>query len=80
IASTSFLRVRITGSTVEIEGYASSATELLPRLEASKVFRKAEFTSPTFRDARMNSDRFNIKMEIKRSKEHKGAPLKDAEK
>ncbi|MCL5237664.1 MAG: PilN domain-containing protein [Nitrospirae bacterium] len=73
-------RVRITGSTVEIEGYASSATELLPRLEASKVFRKAEFTSPTFRDARMNSDRFNIKMEIKRSKEHKGAPLKDAEK
>jgi general secretion pathway protein L len=57
-------RVRITGTTVELEGYASSATGLLPKLEASLHFGKAEFASPTFRDARMNADRFNIKMEI----------------
>ncbi|HXX58940.1 MAG TPA: PilN domain-containing protein, partial [Thermodesulfovibrionales bacterium] len=57
-------RVRVTDTTVEIEGYASSATEMLPKLEASKNFRKAEFASPTFRDARMNADRFVIKMEI----------------
>lgn len=57
-------RLRITDKTVEIEGYASSATELLPKLEASKFFQKLEFASPTFRDARMNADRFNIKMEI----------------
>jgi Tfp pilus assembly protein PilN len=57
-------RVRITDATVEIEGYASSATELLPKLEASKYFKKSEFASPTFRDARMNADRFIIKMEI----------------
>ncbi len=57
-------RLRITDKTVEIEGYASSATELLPKLEASKLLQKIEFASPTFRDARMNSDRFNIKMEI----------------
>lgn len=57
-------RLRITETTVEIEGYASSATGLLSKLEASPYFRKVEFASPTFRDTRMNSERFNIKMEI----------------
>ncbi len=57
-------RVRIIQSAVEIEGYASSATGLLSKLEASKYFRKAEFASPTFRDTRQNADRFIIKMEI----------------
>ena len=57
-------RTRITEETVEIEGYASTATELLTKLEQSKLFQKVEFTSPTIRDARMNADRFVIKMEI----------------
>ncbi|GEM_PF-278340 len=58
-------RVRVTETGVDIEGYAASASELLPRLEASKYFQKVEFASPTFRDVRMNTDRFVIKMEIK---------------
>jgi Tfp pilus assembly protein PilN len=62
-------RVRITQTTVELEGYASSATGILAKLEASPYFKKAEFSSPTFRDTRMNSDRFNIKMEIEGIKE-----------
>ena len=57
-------RARITQTNVELEGYAASATGLLPKLEASPLFKKAEFSSPTFRDARMNADRFNMKMEI----------------
>jgi Tfp pilus assembly protein PilN len=57
-------RVRVAETGVDIEGYAASASELLPRLEASKHFQKVEFASPTFRDVRMNSDRFVIKMEI----------------
>ena len=57
-------RIRITDSTVEIEGYAASATEILPKLEASRYFKKAEFSSPTFRDARLSADRFVIKTEI----------------
>jgi Tfp pilus assembly protein PilN len=57
-------RTRITEGTVEIEGYASTATELLTKLEQSKLFKKVEFTSPTIRDTRMNADRFVIKMEI----------------
>jgi hypothetical protein len=46
-------------------------------------FRKAEFASPTFRDARMNADRFNIKMEIegieKEEMEKKGETGADEE-
>jgi len=57
-------RTRITGETVEIEGYASTATEILPKLEQSKMFIKVEFTSPTIRDVRMNADRFVLKMEL----------------
>ena len=62
--STWLTRVRVSESTVNIEGYATSASTLLPKLETSKYFEKAEFASPTFRDKRMNADRFNIKMEI----------------
>lgn len=61
-------RVKSTETTVDIEGYATSATELLPKLEASKYFKKTEFATNTFRDARMNADRFTIKMEIEGSK------------
>ena len=57
-------RVRITEATVNIEGYAASTAGLLSKLEASKYFQKVEFASPTFRDSRMNADRFTIKMEI----------------
>lgn len=57
-------RMRITGETVETEGYAGSATEMLPKLEHSNLFKKVEFTAPTIRDARQNADRFVMKMEL----------------
>ena len=57
-------RARVTDTTVEIEGYSAAATELLSKLEASPFLKKVEFASPTFRDVRLNSDRFVIKMEI----------------
>lgn len=57
-------RTRIGTTSVDIEGYAAKATELLPKLEASHYFRKVEFASPIMWDARMNSERFNIKMEL----------------
>lgn len=56
-------RSRVTDETVETEGYAQSATEILPKLEQSAYFKKAEFSSPTIRDTRLNADRFVIKME-----------------
>jgi Tfp pilus assembly protein PilN len=57
-------RVRISENQVNIEGYAPSATLLVPKLEASPFFQKVEFASPTYRDPKLNQDRFQIKMEI----------------
>lgn len=64
-------RVRCTETTVEIEGYAASATDILPKLESSAYFKKVEFASPTIRDVRLNADRFIIKMEIEGLPEEK---------
>ena len=57
-------RTRVTETTVDIEGYANSSSEILPKLEQSKYLKKVEFASPTIRDARVNADRFVIKMEL----------------
>lgn len=67
-------RMKVTGTTVDLEGYASSANELLPKLEASPYLRKVEFASPTFRDARMNADRYVIKMEIEGARKIEPVP------
>lgn len=56
--------LRIKENTLEIDGYATSATELLPALDASAYFDRVEFASPTVRDRVMNSDRFRIRMQI----------------
>lgn len=56
-------RVRVSENQINIEGYAPSATLLVPKLEASPFFKKVEFASPTYRDPKLNQDRFQIKME-----------------
>lgn len=66
-------RVHVTDSTVGIEGYAASATDILSKLEGSPYFRKVEFASPTVRDGRMNADRFAIRMDIEGAGEEKNA-------
>lgn len=73
-------RARITETAVDIDGYAGSATELIPKLEASPHFKKTEFASPTFRDARLNADRFTIKMEIEGMKKTEGEKTAKGEK
>jgi general secretion pathway protein L len=70
-ARTWLMRLRITETTVEIEGYAASATEIIPKLENSKYFQKVEFASPTYRDPRQNSERFVIKMELRHANREK---------
>ena len=57
-------RVHVSDTSVAVEGYATSATTILPKIEASPYFTKVEFTSPTIRDIRMNADRFVIRMEL----------------
>jgi Tfp pilus assembly protein PilN len=58
-------RIRIFETQINIEGYAPSATSLIPRLEGSPLFKKIEYAAPTFKDTRQNMDRFQIKMELK---------------
>jgi Tfp pilus assembly protein PilN len=62
-------RFKVSDSGITIEGYAESATRLLQKLEASRYFKKVEFISPTFRDTRLNMERFSMKMEIEGIKE-----------
>jgi Tfp pilus assembly protein PilN len=57
-------RVHMGDAGVTVEGYATSAAEVLPRIEASTYFTKAAFASATTRDPRMNKDRFVIRMEL----------------
>lgn len=67
-------RIHINDENVSVEGYATSATDILPLIEASDHFAGAEFSSPTIRDSRMNADRFVIRMEIEgMKKEEPGA-------
>lgn len=73
-------RARIASTSVNIEGYAGKATELLPKLEASKYFRKVEFSSPIMRDARMTAEKFNIKMEIEGAKDIETGNIKNEKK
>ncbi len=61
-------RIHISGTALDIEGYADSATALLPKLEASNYFKKVEFASQTFRDVKKGIDRFQIRMEIEGAK------------
>lgn len=64
-------RIRITNTTVEIEGYAETTSGLLTAIENSKYFSKAEFASPTFKDISLKADRFVIKMLIEGSQKDK---------
>ncbi len=58
------VRLHITDSAVEIEGYAGSASEVLQKLEESNYLKKIEYASPTFRDSRLNADRFALKADL----------------
>ena len=64
-AKTWLTRLRIADPAVEFDGYASSAAEIIAKLENSKYFQRVEFASPTFRDSKRNTDRFVIKMELR---------------
>jgi Tfp pilus assembly protein PilN len=73
-------RLRVTGTIVEIEGYAHSATEVLSKLEASNAFKKAEFATQTIKDGRTNTDRFSIRMQTAHQSKLHVKALKDEKK
>jgi len=65
--------LRVREGIIEINGYATSATELLPLLDASPYFENVEFASPTVRDRVLKADRFRIKMQIVKERGGQGA-------
>ncbi|MFM7141225.1 MAG: PilN domain-containing protein [Alphaproteobacteria bacterium] len=54
---------RVRNDRVELEGFARSASDLVPLLEKSKHFRNAQFTSPVTK-VQNNQERFSLTTEI----------------
>jgi len=54
---------RVRSGRVEVEGFAASASELVPLLEKSPLFQNAQFTSPVTK-VQNNEERFSLTTEI----------------
>jgi general secretion pathway protein L len=54
---------RVRSGRVELEGFAASASELVPLLEKSPLFDGAQFTSPVTK-VQNNEERFSLTTEI----------------
>ena len=56
---------RVRNGRVELEGFASSASDLVPLLEKSRLFKNAKFTSPVTK-VQDNQERFSLTTELER--------------
>lgn len=54
---------RMRNGRVELEGFAASASDLVPLLEKSKLFKNAQFTSPVTK-VQNNQERFSLTTDI----------------
>ncbi len=54
---------RMRNGRVELEGFAASASDLVPLLEKSRLFKNAQFTSPVTK-VQNNQERFSLTTEI----------------
>ena len=54
----------ISENRIRLEGYADSSTALIPLLEKSPHIKNVRFSSPTYKDARMNKEKFRIEGEL----------------
>lgn len=60
-------RLRVSEASIDMEGYAKSAADVLARLKASKTLARAEFASPPVKDQRYG-ERFVVKIEMEGSR------------
>lgn len=58
-------RLIITDKDITLEGYAANASSLLAIIENSKYFKDVSISSTTFKDQRLNKERFQIKAGFK---------------
>ena len=54
---------RFRSGKIELEGFAKSASDLVPMLERSPFFKNAQFTSPVTK-VQDNQERFSLATEI----------------
>lgn len=59
--------IRLDGKTVQIEGYAQAASELISMLSAVPIFSKVEFVTPVIRDTQVSAERFQIRLQVERN-------------
>lgn len=60
------IQLQLRGGSLNLHGYADTASELIGRLSESPLFQAPEFRSPVTRDPRNNKERFHIEVQIKR--------------
>lgn len=65
--------LRYRESTVELQGSAESASNLVPLLERSPIFKNVGFTAPTNR-GRDNKETFSLKAELERPQDGRAKP------
>jgi general secretion pathway protein L len=57
---------RVEDDTVQIDGNSSNASELIPLLAGSPLFRNVTFASPVTRDPQRGTERFQIRIQVAR--------------
>jgi hypothetical protein len=57
-------RLQIDGYQITIQGEADTATTLIEKLESSRDFGSARFTSPIRQNIRTNKEQYNLSAEI----------------
>jgi general secretion pathway protein L len=60
--------MRLDGANVEISGLAASASDLLPLLEASRLFRDVRLVSPVSVDGQDGRERFGLRLQVQPGK------------
>jgi Tfp pilus assembly protein PilN len=53
---------------IDLSGYATAASELIPILEESKLFEDVKFKSSIVRDKESNKEKFNVTASVSSSK------------
>ena len=58
------LQLELREKTVELHGFASTASDLIGLLEQSPLFKAPQFRSPVTQDRRSGAERFHISVEL----------------
>ena len=58
------VQLELRDGTVQLHGYAATASELISLLDESRLFKTPQFRSPVTQDPRSGSERFHLSVEL----------------